>query len=120
LRVRREELRPLPPETTDRVWDGLTRAWPSSPTCPSASWEGFCSACGFEPCFFFEEPDREDERSLLVFARCLEPEFGLDLDFDEPLRFEPLADCLLADFLLVGILSPPVISSSPTSSYPAI
>jgi hypothetical protein len=34
------ELRPLP-ETTDRVCVGLTRACPSSPTCPSFSWDGF-------------------------------------------------------------------------------
>lgn len=81
----------MPFEATDRVWDGLTRACPSSPTCPAASWEGFCSACGFEPCF-------ED---------FLEPELPLDLDFDELLRFEPLADCLLLDreldFFLVAI-----------------
>ena len=105
------------PEDTDRVWDGLTRAWPSSPTCPAASCEGFCSACGFEPCFFepcFEDPDREDDRPLLdLLPRCLEPEFRVDLDFDELLlRFEPLADCLLPDrelgFFLVAILCPPV------------
>jgi len=43
----------------------------------------------------------------------LEPEFRVDLDFDELLlRFEPLADCLLPDreldFFLVAILCPPV------------
>jgi hypothetical protein len=81
LRFRLDELRSLLPEVTERVWEGLTRAWPSSPTCPAASWEGFCSARGFDPRF-------ED---------FLEPELCLGFDFDELLRWERLPDCLLLD-----------------------
>jgi len=90
----------LLPEVTERVWEGRTRAWPSSPTCPAASCEGFCSACGFEPCF--DEPDPEDDRSLLGFlGRFRELDF-FELDFD---FFE-------LDFLLVAIFSAPPVTGS--------
>jgi hypothetical protein len=40
-----------------------------------------------------------------LLAPFLEPELGLDLDLDELLRFERLADCLFLelDFFLVAI-----------------
>lgn len=101
------------PETTDRVWDGLTRASPSSPTCPAASWDGFLSARALG--LFAVAPDREDElrpfeREDLLVVFDLEREFEFDpLDLDDVPRFEPLGDPLRLDRLAVDdFLDPPV------------